>query len=77
MSDDLKPTPEAEHPLAWTAEQPSSSGWYWWRPDSSVPGIVVRLRESGACYRAGTGYYMDVAEMGGFWAGPLNPPAEG
>lgn len=67
--------------MKWTADLPTVTGWYWWRIKEKawmgIHHVQQSIDESGACYCAVTTTEGDTVEdLGGEWAGPIDPPDE-
>lgn len=64
--------------LKWSVAPPTVAGWYWWRPAADrMPGMACVLETLAV--RFGIELWQGgpermAAEMGGEWAGPLQPP---
>lgn len=57
--------------LAWTTDPPTKHGWYWWRGNDESGKILIRVVGVNADLYCTNGF---ANEMGGEWAGPLEPP---
>lgn len=69
----------AAQALRWTAETPTTPGWYWMRrvmPNPVAQIVYVGVGDDGLYYDAKRGFGLDglCADAGGEWAGPLEPP---
>jgi len=62
--------------MNWTTQNPTQSGWYWWRQIGHSIGIIVQVdTESGTVTSSETDEYRVIKELiGGQWFGPLEQP---
>lgn len=82
MSDEIS----SSNLLRWTSDKPTAPGFYWWRPDVSTRGDVVRICRShenpsepvetcpDLVVRFPDGFTASVDGMPGQFAGPIQEP---
>lgn len=66
--------------MKWTSDPPTIPGWYWSKTSndrtmSFVTIFLVYDLENGQELMAGHEELKPVSQIGGFWAGPLEPPS--
>jgi hypothetical protein len=69
-------------PIAWTRECPSRVGYYWYRaapgdpPDFGpvAPEVVQIVGRSLSVSLVGSDVFYGLADLSGWWLGPLTPP---
>ena len=70
----------------WTCERPTKQGWYWWREEEHATAVVVRIAWDTVAKTTlymivppdsiwSEGMIMDLTNVRGSWAGPLDAPA--
>ena len=63
----------------WTKKPPVKEGYYWWRENLSMLGVVSRIIKKQA-YFAGplaSGQGRDILWLKGEWLGPIEEPPDG
>jgi hypothetical protein len=68
-------------PTKWTTERPTQPGWYWHKTTNDRSMIFLSILlvydlENGGPLVAGHEELKPVDQLGGQWAGPIEPPRE-
>jgi len=65
--------------MNWTTDKPTKPGWYWYRGecDGHTVKVIHFIDDDGDGPYLATSDDVALNDLGGEWAGPVEPPLQG